>query len=512
MKKALAVLLLTAFACLHAEDAGKQTKIAVDRTHHLAVVNQVGYEPGWPMRFTAPLSPDGTKFEIRPAKGMTALFRGTIQKGVGDFSQFRPPAGSGDFVVVVSGGSLGQGVSDPFAIGPDLFKAKFWQPAVDFLIDVRSVVGTHPSAFGGCPWRDGTYYDFAVPSLVLFFKADPATVVAMPRQIDWQADKRRVLDPSFKFDPKNACSEGVMDAVKRYYNEIEPPKPDAPDVVKLIHWGLGYYLVNPATKDWSGDPDRRRIHSQTIEQFAYLLAYWPAFEKWLPRSFYERCRDFAFENWEKSGSLGIDKWWGADSYITPEQMEGSSPAAGILHPYKGRHAPGHSIVPNLLMHEVAKREHRPDADRYLQAAVAQADWIVKNVDWNDPRTTKGQRIERASHDPQPRLAASTLSDTSSRRAPRKDHRLGEGRRRALGQLLGLPPLRSRPALDDPEAERNRQPRRLPGLRARGLLGDRGLRAQATPARDRHRAHRQPVRTQPAPCRRSVSSRNGIPRH
>lgn len=29
---------------------------------------------------------------------------------------------------------------------------------------------------------------------------------------------------------------------------------------------------------------------------------------------------------------------------------------GLLHPYKGLHAPGHSIVPNLLMHEVAKRD------------------------------------------------------------------------------------------------------------------------------------------------------------
>jgi hypothetical protein len=34
---------------------------------------------------------------------------------------------------------------------------------------------------------------------------------------------------------------------------------------------------------------------------------------------------------------------------------------GLLHPYKGRHAPGHSIVPNLLMHEVAKCEARPDS-------------------------------------------------------------------------------------------------------------------------------------------------------
>jgi hypothetical protein len=63
-----------------------------------------------------------------------------------------------------------------------------------------------------------------------------------------------------------------------------------------------------------------------------------------------------------------------------------------MHPFKGRHAPGHSIVPNLLMHEVALREGRSDADKYLDAAVNQADWIIKNLDWNNPLTTKGHRL------------------------------------------------------------------------------------------------------------------------
>jgi len=65
---------------------------------------------------------------------------------------------------------------------------------------------------------------------------------------------------------------------------------------------------------------------------------------------------------------------------------------GLLHPYKGRHAPGHSIVPNLLLHEVAKREGRDDAGVYLDAAVKQAEWCIENLDWNDPRTTKGHRM------------------------------------------------------------------------------------------------------------------------
>jgi hypothetical protein len=44
------------------------------------------------------------------------------------------------------------------------------------------------------------------------------------------------------------------------------------------------------------------------------------------------------------------------------------------------------------MHEVAKRERRPDADLYLQSAVRQTEWLIANLDWNDPLTTKGQRM------------------------------------------------------------------------------------------------------------------------
>lgn len=348
-------------------------------------LNQTGFETARPKRFTVPLAPDGTPFVVRTAQGGEPLFRSKIQGKIGDFSDFKPADPAGEYVVEMEGGS-----SDPFVVRPDLWKELFWQPAVDFLVDSRSVVGTHPSAYGGCPWRDGTYYDAILPALVMLQRANPERIAAMPRQIDWEADKRRVLDPAFHFDSKNPCSEGVMDAVRKYFTELEPPAADAPDVVKLIHWGAGYYLMNPATKDPSGDPDPRQIHSQTVEQVAYVVWAWPELQKWLPRSFYEKCRSFCEANWNKS--LGIDKWWQPATYQAVTELVGDNPTGGLLHPYKGRHAPGHSIVPNLLMYEVAKRDHLPDPERYLKAAVAQAAWIVDHLDWNDPRTTKGHRM------------------------------------------------------------------------------------------------------------------------
>ena len=365
---------------------------AVPSDQHVIALNQVGFNTDQPKRFTAPLSADGSKFEVRPVGSDAALFSGQVLKGVGDFSAFKPADSAKEYILVVTGDALKPGQSDPFAIRANLYQEQFWQTAVDFMIDSRSVVGSHPSAYGGCPWRDGTYYDFIVPSLVEFYLADPARVQAMPRQIDWEAEKARLLSPDFKFDANNPHPEGVMDAARKCYSELESPRPDAPDVVKLIQWGLGYYLFHPATKDPSGDPAGKKIHSQTVEQFAFVLWAWPKFDQWLSQSFYQRCRDFTFEQWKKAGLLEIDPQWDAQSYLTPEQILEANPTGGTLHPYKGRHAPGHSIQPNLLLYEVAKREKRADADDYLKAAQTQAEWVIVHVDWNDPRTTKGQRM------------------------------------------------------------------------------------------------------------------------
>lgn len=350
-------------------------------------VNQVGFETAMPKRFTAPKATDGTPFVIRSVDGGDNLFKGEIRGGIGDFSDFRPEDSSGRFVIELADDA--KTTSDPFLVRSNLYSEQFWQSAVDFLIDSRSAVGTHPSAFGGCPWRDGTYYDAIIPALTLFYLADPERVEAMPRQIDWEAEKKRVTAPDFKFDNRDPGAKWFMDSVRAYF-ELDPPAADAPDVVKLIHWGAGMYLVNPMTQDPMGDPDKWRVHPQTVEQMAYVLWAWPVLQKWLPESFYHRVRDFTFGHWRPS--LGISPWWDPKTYLAPEDLTESNPMGGLLHPYKGRHAPGHSIVPNLLMHEVAKREGREDAGVYLWAATEQAKWCLENLDWNDPRTTKGHRM------------------------------------------------------------------------------------------------------------------------
>ena len=379
-------------------------------SQHQIGVNQIGYFTGRPKRFTAPLSADGTEFKLREQGDSEIVYMGFIEGGIGDFSSFQPVDSAARYVIELSGGELTSNASDPFLIRANLDQEQYWQAATDFLNDVRSVVGTHPSAYGGCGFRDGTYYDAIVPSLVLFYLSDPEFINSMPRQIDWQAEKARVTAPDFVYI-RDGAGPGVMDAARGYY-QLEPPKANAPDVVKILHWGAGYILMKPNGRDPSAsfDDDNSLIEPQTVEQIAYVLWAWPELKQWLPQSFYDRCLEFCLKFWKPEGgprghytqggsankrgasALDISPWWNPETYMTTESFDQNIHNPGHMHPFKGRHAPGHSIVPNLLMHEVAKREGLADADMYLNAAVKQADWIIKHLDWNDPRTTKGHRL------------------------------------------------------------------------------------------------------------------------
>ena len=379
-------------------------------SQHQIGVNQIGYFTGRPKRFTAPLSADGTEFKLREQGDSEIVYMGFIEGGIGDFSSFQPVDSAARYVIELSGGELTSNTSDPFLIRANLDQEQYWQAATDFLNDVRSVVGTHPSAYGGCGFRDGTYYDAIVPSLVLFYLSDPEFINSMPRQIDWQAEKARVTAPDFVYI-QDGAGPGVMDAARGYY-QLEPPKANAPDVVKILHWGAGYILMKPNGRDPSAsfDDDNSLIEPQTVEQIAYVLWAWPELKQWLPQSFYDRCLEFCLKFWKPEGgprghytqggsankrgasALDVSPWWNPETYMTTESFDQNIHNPGHMHPFKGRHAPGHSIVPNLLMHEVAKREGLADADMYLNAAVKQADWIIKHLDWNDPRTTKGHRL------------------------------------------------------------------------------------------------------------------------
>lgn len=342
------------------------------RDIHYALVNQTGYNLNWAKRFTAPLSTDNTTFIITTSENKEILYKGKIKNGIGDFTNFRPTDAKQEYVVRISGGTLADGVSDPFWIAPNLMQNVCLDPALRFMVDARSLIGTHPSAYGGSPWRDGTYYSFEAPSNVLLYLAHPDYFQNASIEINYAKERANILRDDYPY-VKAPKAEKSLETARRYYKEIDPPVGDnVPDLIQTIHWTIGFYLLDPSTHDPSGDPLGDRIHAQTVEQFAFFLYGYPYFKQYFTNRFYQQARNFAFDHWEKVGLLEVNKTIGS---------------------YKGRHAPGHSIMPNLMMAEVARRESKTTAaKRFQQAAVNQAKWMVASLDMSDPIVTKGQRM------------------------------------------------------------------------------------------------------------------------
>jgi hypothetical protein len=96
-------------------------------------------------------------------------------------------------------------------------------------------------------------------------------------------------------------------------------------------------------------------------------------------------RDFTFAHWSDSA---CDRKYPYDESTNHNLLELKTKIGST----KGCLPPGFSIEPNLLLYEVAKRERRADAEKYFQAASKQAEWMIANLDWNDPLVTKGQRM------------------------------------------------------------------------------------------------------------------------
>lgn len=308
-------------------------------------LNQSGFNLGKPKRFTAPTLTDGTAFIVRPAKGTEALFKGTLKNHIGDFSPFNPE-GEAEYVVEAGGIS-----SVPFRIGPFWLERVTYQNAVNFMIDSRHYVGNDRNVCrGSFGWRDDHHFGWELHTLVPQYLSNPSAYERMPRQVNYEK-------------PKNP----------KLWGALEPYSDDAPDIIKLIHWGADVIVT------------QKLGHEHLKAQLAYFLYAWPILKPYLPEQNYQIVRDYAFETWTKPNK---DRSYPYDESPENNLLELKT----RLGSTKGSLPPGFSVEPNLMMHEVAKRENRPDSDIYFDAAYKQAEWMVKNLDWNDPITTKGQRM------------------------------------------------------------------------------------------------------------------------
>lgn len=323
----------------------KSTKALADEPVPLIYLNQSGFNLGKAKRFTAPTLPDGTRFEVRSAAGGEALFSGTLKKNIGDFSAFNP-TDEREYIVVA-----GTNKSEPFRIGMWWLERVSYQDAVDFMIDSRHYVGNSRAKCGGSfGWRDDHHFGWELHTLVPQWLSNPSAYERMPRQIKYESPA----------DPK-------------LWGKLQPYRDDAPDIVKLIHWGTDVIVSQGTT------------HELLKAQLPYFLYAWPSLKEHLPAQNYEAVREFTFAHWSDAT---CDRKYPYDESSCHDLLALKTKVGST----KGSLPPGFSIEPNLLLYEVAKRDGRADAEKFFQAAFKQAEWMIANLDWNDPLTTKGQRM------------------------------------------------------------------------------------------------------------------------
>ncbi len=306
-------------------------------------LNQSGFNLGAPKRFTAPTLGDGTPFQVVSSKSGKTLFKGIITNHIGDFSEFNPQS-TDEFIVKAGGLS-----SFPFRIGHWWMERVTYQNAMDFMIESRHYFGNwKDTCQGSFGWRDDHHFAWELNTLVPQYLSNPEAYHRMPKKIFYQ--KR----------------EGFNGALDPY------PK-DAPDIIKLIHHGADVIVT------------QKLMHELLKEQLAFFLYAWPWIKHYLPKQNYNVVADYAFSNWrneEKDREYPYDKSQGHNILALKTKI-GTT---------KGELPPGHTVLPNLLLYEVAKREQRADAEDYFKAAYNQVEWMIDSLDWSDPLVTKGQRM------------------------------------------------------------------------------------------------------------------------
>ena len=315
-------------------------------------LNQSGFDLYGFKRFTAPLVNDGAAYTITRKGNFSVLYKGYIDNQIGDFSGFRPEGDPGPYVVHVEGEN-GIGFSVPFYIAPNWMERVSYQPAIDFMVDTRCWFGdsrqfepTDDSP--GCPslgvaWRDSHQMSFEVQSLLHLYFSNPS-----------------------------AFSVDRMPVQGTYLGLREELPEHTPEIIRLIYWAVDIYLRGEVN------------HTLLKQQLAYFVYAWPWLSDYIPENVYQEALEYVFRIW---GDEENNRWQWHDVEHTADLFQTYT----NIGTGKGELPTGHSIVPNLLMYEIAKREGIDDPNDYFQAAYNQTEWLIANLDWHDPLTTKGQR-------------------------------------------------------------------------------------------------------------------------
>ena len=332
------------------EQPDSQTKI---------FVNQIGYDVGTSMRATIPNVADGTEFKVVNKATSEAAYTGTVVGGIADFTGLTADTDTTFYITCAD-----KQQSYDFEIGTNLIQRRSVKRALDFMVQTRSDTGVPGD--NSIAWRDSHQFSFELNGLVLQYMANPSVYDNMPKTIFAEGT----------YVGKNKLTGTEYEDLK---TQTEP------DIIWLIKFAARRYY------DW-GCTEGKKLHMLTKEQLAYYLYLAPELiaRGWETQDFYQKVRDYTISVW---GENACNVSWYAVSG-TDHNLYNVQKVFGGL---KGSQPMGHSIVPNLMMYEVAKRDGLGDetANKFLTAAVDNCAYTVSNTDGNDicdPYFCKGQRM------------------------------------------------------------------------------------------------------------------------
>lgn len=319
--------------------AGGSDEIAV-------LVNQIGYDTGKPKRASVPNAVDGMSFKVVNKETGETAFSGQVADGVAEFTTLDTDTDTEFYIV------CGPAQSYDFTIGIDLIQRRSVKNALAFMSETRAdefCVGK-----AGIGWRDSHQFSFELNGMVLQYMANPSLYDNLPR--------------------------GIIETATCEYPELRTQ--DEPDLVWLIQFAAQRYY------DW-GHNDGKKLHMLTKEQLAYFLYLYPEISEYVPEETYIAIRDYTISVWGENAVSSDAQWYGISG--TNHDLYSVQTVFGGL---KGSQPPGHSIVPNLLMYEVAKRDGLGDdmAQKFFDAAYKNCEYTIENVDITDPFYNKGQRM------------------------------------------------------------------------------------------------------------------------
>ncbi len=316
------------------------------------LINQSGYNLGQPKRFTVPKVANNVAFSIKNLTTQKVVFKGTVNNNIGDFTNFNPET-KDEFIITINDFE-----SYPFRIGPYWLERVSYQNAINFMAGARHYVGTTTKISKlSWAWRDGDFFNWALQGLVAQYLSNPEAYKNLQKNINY------IDNASF---PKE---------YKGFWGTLKPYKKDAPDIVKLIHWDVDVKISQALE------------HEHQKAELAHFLYAYPYLKEWLPQQNFDVVYNYLINVWEKekvreTSTTKYDKSENHNLLALKTKM-GTN---------KGELPPAHSIIPNLMMYEVVKTKEPKKAQKYFDAAFSQMKWMIANLDWKDPITTKGQRM------------------------------------------------------------------------------------------------------------------------